>query len=296
MIVAVLIYLLPKYRRRTFLCAAAPGTILSLLYLKSLILFGLFLPGSDVYGATNLVYMTAFSLPHEVLAEMVKKGAISPIVLHELEEDELVHVVPLPPKTGIPILDQRLKSTGAINMDSLWMAAVGRQLHRDGVALLRAHPEAALETIGGSLRLYFLPADAGFPFVSGPCANRELLAPLLKVFDLIVSGKDPSDDYALLSYFTIPILLCFGLWRSLRWLRRVIRRPRCSAHDLTIVFAFGNIAYLSAVVVFTVYMDQNRYRFEVFPLFVVLLAAPTGFAIHRYRAWRATRKQLETAL
>lgn len=42
MIAGVLIYVLPGCRRRTFFCAIAPGTILSLLYLKSIILFGLF--------------------------------------------------------------------------------------------------------------------------------------------------------------------------------------------------------------------------------------------------------------
>jgi hypothetical protein len=349
MIVAVLVYVLPKCRRRTFLCAAAPGAVLSLIYLKSVILFGLFVPGTDVYGAINLAYLTAFSLPQETLAGMADEGAISPILLHELEEEELVHVVPLPPKTGIPILDQRLKSTGTVNMDSLWMAAAGRQIHKDGLALLRAHPEATLETIEGSVGRYFLPADAGFPFVSGPCANREILSPFLKVFDLLVSGKDPGGDSAFLSYLMIPILLCFGLWRSARWLktglpntvaqlsgcdvqnenaspeprallsasepaggsngghgqqkdfgffprwlRRVIRRPHGDALDLTIVFAFGNIAYLSAVVVFTVYMDQNRYRFEVFPLLVVLLGALIAFATCRFRDWRSARKNSDT--
>jgi hypothetical protein len=347
-IVAVLVYVLPKCRRRTLLCAAAPGAVLSLVYLKSLILFGLFLPGSDVYGAINLAYMTRFTLPQEALASMVAKGAVSPILLHDFEDEELLQAVPLPPKTGIPILDQRLKSNGNINMDSLWMEAVGRQLHKDGLALLRAHPEATLETISGSVGLYFLPADAGFPFVSGPSANRELLSPFLKVFDLVVSGKDPSNDYAFFSYLTIPILLGFGFWRSRRWLktalpnharqstaaqpsgcdvqnenssteprasargpiggfgqqtelgfvprwlRRAVRRPRGNPLDLTIVFAFGNIAYLSAVVVFTVYMDQNRYRFEVFPLFVVLLGALIGFATSRCRALWSARKKSET--
>ncbi len=344
MIVAVLIYVLPHYRRRTFLCAAAPGALLSLVYLKSLILFGLFVPGSDVYGATNLAYLTRFSLPQEALLSMVTKGAVSPILLHDVEDDELIQVIPLPPKTGIPILDERLKSTGDINMESLWMAAVGKQLRRDGLALLRAYPYVALETIRGNVVQYFLPADTDFPFVSGPCANRELLSPLLKAFDLVVSGKAPGDNYAFLSYLTLPILLGFGLWRSVRWLKRHADRgqapvsqgmhtsphfateahcrvdtaslspdpqqsysdqprasssgrsrslnlphaipPRGNPRDLTIVFAFGNIAYLTAVVILLDFTDQNRMRFEVFPLFVVLLGALIVLAMRRFHARR----------
>jgi len=290
MIVAVLVCVLPHYRRRTFLCAAAPGAVLSLIYLKSLILFGLFVPGSDVYGATNLAYLTRFSLSQEALVSMAVKGTISPILLHDLEEDELLRVIPLPPKTGVRILDERLKSTGEINMDSLWMAAVGRQLRKDGLALLRAHPDVALETMRGNVAQYFLPADADFPFVSGPCPNRELLSPFLKAFDLVVSGQAPAGGYAFFSYATIPLLLCFGLWRSARWLRPGVQRenpsteprasasgpslrPRANARDLTIVFAFGNIAYLTAVVILLDFTDQNRMRFEVFPLFVLLLAS-----------------------
>jgi hypothetical protein len=190
-------------------------------------LFGLFVPGSHVYGVTNLAYLTRFSLPQEALMSMAAQGAISPILLHDVEDDELVQVIPLPPKTGIRILDERLKSTGDIDMDSLWMAAVGRQLRRDGLALLRARPNAALETIRGNVAQYFLPADTDSPFVSGPCSNRDLLSPLLKAFYMVVSGKDPGDNCAFLPYLTIPILLCFGLWRSLRWLKTGLpNRPR----------------------------------------------------------------------
>jgi len=295
MIVAVLAYVLPRYRRRTFLCAAAPGAVLSLIYLKSFILFGLWVPGSDVYGALNLAFLTRFSVPQETLAGMVAKGAVSPILLHDLEDDELVHVVPLPPKTGVLILDERLKSTGRINMDSLWMGAVGRQVRQDGVVLLRSHPDVTLETIRGNIQQYFLPPDADFPFVSGPSANRELLLPLLRVFDPIVSGNYPGEDYAFISYITIPVLLCFGFWRSARWLRRLVRRPRCNAGDVTIAFAFGNIAYLTAVVILFDFTDQNRMRFEVFSLFAVLLASLIVFTRWRLRGWQSWARQFRKA-
>src|SRR5271170_1479196 len=80
MIAAVLIYVLPGSRRRTLFCGAAPGALLSLTYLKSIIIFALWVPGSDVYGATNLAYLTRFSLPQETLSRMAANGAISPIL------------------------------------------------------------------------------------------------------------------------------------------------------------------------------------------------------------------------
>jgi hypothetical protein len=52
---------------------------------------------------------------------------------------------------------------------------------------------------------------------------------------------------------------------------------------LTIVFAFGNIAYLTAVVILYDYREQNRILFEVFPLFTILLGVLIGFVMRRFR-------------
>jgi hypothetical protein len=284
MIVALIIYVLPRCRRRTLLCAAAPGALLLMIYLKSLILFGLWMPGSDVYGAINFAGLTSGTLPRHILASMAAKGTISPILLHyRLEDEELVHIVTVPPRTGIRILDERLKSTGEINMDSLWMAAIGRQIRRDGLAVLRIHPKAALRGVRGNVVRYFLPADLVWPFNGSQDPNRQVLAPLLEAFDLVVTGKHPAHNHAFISYVTIPSLFWFGFWRSARWLKRVIRHPNGNARDLTIVFSFGNIAYLTAVALLSTNADQNRYRFEVFPLFTILLGSLIVFVTWRFR-------------
>ncbi len=289
MIAAVLIYVLPRCRRRTALCAAAPGALLAAIYVKSIVLFGLWLPGSDIHGALNLVNMAAYSLSPDSLRTMAGRGTISPIMLTfpRLEDPALLQVVPLPPPTGIRILDDRLKSTGAINMDSLWMAAIGRRLRREGLVLVRLYPGAVLATLGGNVLRYFIPADVGWPFDQTERENRQLLASLRAVYDLVLFGKDPANNYAFISWFTVPCLLWFGFRRSARWLKRTSRRRGASPRDLTIVFAFGNIAYLSAVVVLSVFMDQNRYLFEVFPLFVILLGTLLVYAVWRFPVWWA---------
>ena len=297
LIVAVIIYALPRCRRRTALCAAAPTALLLITYLKSLVLFGLFVPGSDTYGAVNFAFLTSLQLPRDVLASMVARKEISPILLHgfRFEDEELVDVVPLPPKTGIRILDQRLKSTDGIiriNMDSLWMAAIGEQLRRDGLAILRSHPAAILKQIRRNTINYFLPSDIGWPFGSpSEHSNQLILLPLLK-FEWVMSGKHPKHNYAIVSYVVGLCVLWFGFRRSVRWLKRLIRRPNGNARELTIAFAFGNIAYLSAVVILYDFTDQNRILFEVFPLFTVLLGTLLALEWRR----RAARCFIPTAL
>jgi len=289
MIAAVLIYVLPRCRRRTALCAVAPGALLALIYVKSFILFGLWMPGSDVFGAINLATMAAHSLTPDVVRSAAANGTVSPILLYfpHLEDQTLLQVAPIPPKTGIRILDERLKSTGAINMDSLWMAAIGRQLHQDGLVLARSYPKAVLTTLWRNVERFFLPADANWPFDGTQQSNRQVLGPLLAAYDLAVSGKLPGHRYSFISWLALPCLFWFGLRRSARWLKRAIRKPYASPRDLTIVFAFGNTAYLSAVIILSVHMDQNRYLFEVFPLFAILLGTLLVYLAWRFPAWQA---------
>lgn len=284
-IAALMIYALSSCRCRTALCAAVPGTLLSLVYLKSLLLFGLWAPGNDVYGGISLANLAKGGLSDSVLTSMVTAKEISPILLHgfSFEDQDLVHVIPVPPRTGIGILDERVKSTGRINMDSLWMAAVGQQLRQDGLVILRSHPIAAFTTVRQNIERYFLPADIGWPFGGNPDPNQQVLSALLRPFDLIVAGKFPAHNYAFVSYVITLLLLGFGFRRSARWLKRVIRKPMENARDLTIVFAFANIAYLTSVVILYDFTDQNRILFEVFPLFAVLLGSLIVFVRRRFR-------------
>jgi hypothetical protein len=284
-VVALLVWVLPRYRRRTALCAAVPGILLLMVYLKAFILFGTWIPGNDVYGSINLASTVSAALPRDVVERMAAEKTISPILLYAppFEDAELVNVIPLPAKTGIRILDERLKSTGWINMDSLWMAAVGKQMRQDGLVILRSYPTATLITFRDNLERYFLPADVGWPFGGHQNSNARVLSPLLKAVDLIMAGKLPTSNYAPTSYLAICLLLSFGIWRSGRWLRHAARRRYGNASDLTVIFAFGNIAYLSGILIFYACADQNRMLFEVFPLFIILLGSVVVFITQRFR-------------
>jgi hypothetical protein len=296
-IVALVLYAIPKCRRRTALSAAVPAALLAVIYLKSLLLFGMWMPGSDVYGGVVLANVAYFGVPRDVLLHMSGGKTISSISLHgfDFQDNQLVSIVPLPPKTGIPILDERVKSTGRINMDSLWMAAVGKQLRRDGLAILRAHPAAALIGFRNNVEQYFLPADIGWPFGGIQLRNMDVLLPLLRRFDLVIAGKSPAHNYAPVAYLAIPLLLCFGMIRSARWLRRAIGRQNGNPRDLVVFFAFANIAYLSAIVILYDFTDQNRILFEVFPLFIILLGSLIVFLTRWLRLSRSASHRIRKA-
>jgi hypothetical protein len=285
-IVAITTWALRRRWRRTLLCATLPGTILFIAYLKSIILFGLWMPGSDDFGAINLAHMASDAVPKDVLAMMAAQGSISQVLMpalqFRLEDPALLKFIRPPTETGIPILDNRLKSTGRINMDSLFMAAVGRQLRQDALHVLHRYPRAYLIGIGHNTVRYFLPADHDWPFDGSRPPNQMALSRVLTGFDLVVAGNHPATRVALTAYFTIPLLLGYGLWRFTRRLRRIYDGSS-NSNDLTIVFAFGNIAYMTVVAIFFACADQNRFMFEVFPLFAVLLGSWTVLFRRRFR-------------
>ena len=299
-IVAITIYVLPKWRRRTAMCAIVPGVVLSAIYLKSVVLFGLWVPGSDVLGSIDLSSFTSDHVPKQTLSRMASDGVISPVFMYvqqnKLEDPALINLVNVPPNTGIPILDNRLKSTGKINMDSLFMAAVGQRVRRDALIILRSHPAATLISIRRNVQRYFLPADLGWPFDLNERPNQKVMVSFRRYYDLATTGYHPliatRHQYAFISYITIPLLLWYGLWRSIRWLKRTVRKPWGNPTDLTVVFAFVNILYLSGVIIFCDYADQNRYVFELFPLFIILLGVLLTFFVNRGRMRRINLEQV----
>jgi hypothetical protein len=296
-IVAITIYVLPKWRRRTAMCAIVPGVVLSAIYLKSVVLFGLWIPGSDVLGSIVLSSFTHDQVSKQTLSRMATDGVISPVFIYvhqnNLEDPALIDIVNIHPNTGIPILDNRLKSTGKINMDSLFMAAVGRRVRRDALIILHSHPEAIPISFRRNVQRYFLPADLDWPFDLTQRPNQKVMVSFRTYYDLVTTGYHPSiakgHRRAFISYITIPLLLWYGLCRSIRWLKRTVRKPWGNPTDLTVVFAFGNILYLSGVIIFLDYADQNRYLFELFPLFTILFGMLITFVVNRRRMRRVHR-------
>lgn len=267
-IAAALVWALPKLRGRTLRCAAGPGVALLAVYAKTLLLFGILTPGADVYGNIALTTLARGTLSKYQLARLANRGVVSRLMVYDLDQvDRLTSIVPLPPRTGIPILDNPLKSTGVASMDSLWMVDVCRRLHSDGAILLRYRPEGAFETLRLNVGRYFLPADIGWPFDGRADTNAVVMKPALEVFDFLLTGTQPGHQYAWLSFVTMPLLFGFGLVSTVR----ALRSRRWDAESVTVAFAFGNIAWLTAVVLYLDFTDQNRIVFEVFPLYAALL-------------------------
>jgi hypothetical protein len=282
--IAVFILLL-YFTRSNRKLVAGVGSVLSTVvlavYLKNLILFGHFV--SSTWLGMNMATITTHHLTPQERQCFVLRGKISPI-------PDIDAVIPLsayrpyitmPAKTHIPVLDEELKSTGAINFNHLGFLEVQKLYMRDGKFILRHYPIAYLRSVAIAWFAYFLPTtDFAFFDINGPRIHG-----IERFFDVVFFGqfRQIADRKELrqikspaIVLFTgiflligLPVLFTFGvvfLYRGVR--RRTLDTPRA----LLLGYMLFNIAYCTAVANFLSSVENNRYRFPLDGFFVILTA------------------------
>ncbi len=260
--------------RRTPKSAAIPALLLLAFYTKHAILFHNLVPGGKIYTAISL---STLDLPPGALDSLIDSGKISPILRTDpfalsadvdtvAADQHLAQISPPPPPTGIPELDECTKSIGIVNWNCTWLENLLAIHEKNSLVVLRHYSSAYLNSVRGNVGRYFLPDTKGWPFdgrTDDP--NAQLLARPLAVYSLVTTGVwPPLLDRPWLSYFFLPALFVFGLIR-------LLRRRTLDPASLTLAFFLANIIYLTLVVFFFTFADQNRIRTEVSPYFAVLL-------------------------
>jgi hypothetical protein len=287
---AALSFLSPMRRRTVLLCGALPLLAILGLYAKNWMLFGSF-SGSTWMGM-NMDVITAHQLTAEEAAGFVSRGVISPVSRLDLGSpiDLYEPYIQMPARTGIPVLDDCVTSTGATNFNCLAFLQVQRIYTRDGLALLRNYPVVYLRSVEAAWFSYFLPAG-DFPFFD---LNRPKIHAIDRFWNVVFFGqfKEASDRKELrrlaahgagasLALYTglflmigLPALWVWGVYYLVAGVRRkTLNRPVA----ILIGFLLLNIAYVTALANFLSSFENNRYRFPLDPFYVVLL----GIALSR---------------
>ena len=270
-------------RRRTMQAAAIPALLLTAFYVKHFVMFHEFAPGGRAFMALNLSSVLVDPVPEDALDKLIAAGKITPILKDDMfelgddfdvspSESPLSKIVPVPPKTGIPVLDNCIKSTQAFNWNCAWAADAADVYTKDSWVVFRNYPSAYLESLRGNIPRYFLPDTENWPFDGRKVdANEQILSRPLAVYNLLTSGEwPPAVEHPWLAYIALPTLVAFGLWSF-------VRNP---ASRLVLGFMLGNILYISGIVIVLAAADQNRYRTEVSAFYAVLL----GIALQRIAA------------
>lgn len=282
-IMAALAFLFRAHRRQVLLSGVLPLLLIIGLYAKNWILFGTF-SGSTWMGM-NMDTITAHQLTSEEARTLVSRKVISPASLLDLgsQIDSYRPYIKTPARTGIAVLDDCVTSTGAMNFNCLAFFQVQRIYTRDGLALLRNYPVVYLRSLATAWFTYFLPSG-DFPFFD---LNRPRIHGIDRFWNFTFFGqfKEASNRkelrrlasqgarFSLVLYtgvfllIGLPALFVWGIYYLVTGARRkTVERPTA----ILIGFLLFNIAYVTAIANLLSSFENNRYRFPVDPLYVLL--------------------------
>src|SRR5208337_3586455 len=184
-ILAALVFLFNHRRKSVLLAAALPLLIVLGLYTKNWILFGAF-SGSTWLGM-NMDTITAHQLTGREARDLIGRGVISPVSLLDVGSPiELYRpYIQTPARTGIPVLNDCVTSTGATNFNCLAFLQIQHIYTRDGLALLRTYPVVYLRSLEAAWFTYFLPAG-DFPSFD---LNRPRIRAIDRFWNVVFFGQ-----------------------------------------------------------------------------------------------------------
>ncbi len=285
---AVLTLPLIWYQRKNWkkiaLVAGVPFLLCFLLYAKNAHEFGSF--SSSTWFGMNFARLTTWRLPLSERFSLIDQGKLSTLSVvkpfRKLETYQRHSHVPLAEPTGIPVLDQTQKSSGAPNLNNLTYINISKQYRRDALYVLPRYPGAYIGSLFESLMIYFIPTSS-YSFLKD---NRQKIGVIDRVYNLILCGqlqyeKEITDDRAFLNMGLLTALLYVAvIVYGFVMLRQAFRRRATgSAYALTLLFIWLNVVYVTIVGNAFELGENNRFRFVVDPFFLVLL----GLALkHRF--------------
>jgi len=284
---AVALLLLRRREWRKVLAAAAiPLLVVTYWYGKNLVQFGQF-TGSTWFGM-NFARIAGIAVSDQELRMMRNSGAISAVSLvHPFRSpDEYYSAVPKPRPTGIAVLDQEKKPSGASNLNNIVYVAVSRQYGRDALRILAAYPDAYLRGLVEAYLDYFLPASS-YAFLA---VNNAHIAGFARFVNTALNGSLSQHWDARLASdqpvrYILQGLLNVGWFLFLAYavvfilgLVLLRRRSLFRALRLPMMFLWLNIAWVTLVSNTVEVGENNRFRFTADPLvFVFLLVVAVTF-------------------
>ncbi len=289
-VVAGCLWVSPAISRSKTVWALASITVALVLglFLKNYFLYGQFT--SSTWLAVNLCTLSTHQLPDDLRQQLIRDGVISGASAVDAPASlsyyaKYFHPVP---KTGVPILDQDVDSTGRDNFNNLDYFQVYKYTAQDAKVVLKRYPQCLLKSMAIAWFTYFFPTG-DFPDFR---VNRPKIFGWDRAFNVVFFGqwRDATDRKGLRregigpgmilymgTYLVIalPLLFGYGCWRLWRAWKT---KPRDRAFLAALGFMLFNILFVTGVTNTLSSFENNRYRFPLDGYFVALL----GMAISQW--------------
>jgi ubiquinone/menaquinone biosynthesis C-methylase UbiE len=295
LIFGCLVYFGQPRRRAILMAGSLPVLLACAFFVKNWILFGT-LSGNTWMGM-NMDVITSHQLTPQEARQLFEAGIISPVSMIDVGSPISAYTsfISAPPKTGIPVLDEQVTSTGATNFNNIAFLQIDKFYIRDGLAILRHYPRAYLRSVEKAWFSYFLPTG-DFPFFD---LNRAKIRRIDRFYNMVFFGqwKDASDRKHLqaleqsghgwsLIFYTgtfliigLPLLWGYGIYYLITgWRRKTLEGARIAL----LVFMLFSITYLTAIANFLSSFENNRYRFQVDGFFLILFGMALEQGLQRF--------------
>jgi hypothetical protein len=173
--------------------------------------------------------------------------------------------VPHPP-TGVPLLDFDRAPGGGHNSHALEHVLVGEAHYRpDALYLLRHYPAVYVESVWDALSTQYVSSPANVDCLDVE-RNFERLAPVRALADAAFVPVGQKRFLALI--LGLPLALFYAVYRLIGG-RAAAESERTTR--TAVAFALLTIGYSSAATLLISFGDFSRYRYEIDPLYLVLL-------------------------
>jgi hypothetical protein len=181
--------------------------------------------------------------------------------------------------TGVPLLDMDHTPAGGLNAHAIEHVLVAERYYRpDALYLLRHFPGVYAASVWDGLSTEYVSSPAQVDCLDIE-QNFTRLTRVRVLADRMFLGHGPGRFGVLV--VGLPLAIVYALWR--------LFGPRAQAPSgrscrVAVAYALLTIAYAAAATLLVSYGDFSRYRFEVDPLYLVLLvlcAADMGRAARR---------------
>jgi hypothetical protein len=264
----------PKTRHRVLLGAVAPGLLITSLYLKNYIVFGVF--GATTWGGANLTLATTHRMQPALRERWIKEGKLSAYAAISVfaPPDQYLRFFPPDLHFPWPGTNELWRPTvREPNYNHGLFLAVNRQRREDSVTLIEARPLDYVKTVlGKNLPALFSSSTHWHPREDNPRAphyqHRRALGGYERLYDTLVHGL-PVPGVGL--YALLPVFCAWAAvsaWRGLR-----SRDPVLERRAALLGFCLFQVCFIVAASCAFTSQEASRYRYGVEPFIWAIVAA-----------------------
>jgi hypothetical protein len=155
--VVALIAVFYRHRQRLALVSIIPVLIVTGWYAKNYFLFGTF--NASSWAGMNLSHVTFLSplTPQSVRDELVNQRLLTPYPVPDpfRSIQDYRGLIPTPSPRGIPVLDENVKSTKAVNFNDTFYIELSNRMLKDAISFIRVRPDLYLASVKQGFSIYF---------------------------------------------------------------------------------------------------------------------------------------------